>query len=609
MSIYDDLPVRVSLSGKVRTIEEDIYGVDVDNPSKIRPYELLVPLQDAVQNFVPGVYIPVTEKGQANGVPTLDATGKVPPAQLPANPGNFLPLSGGTMNGDINMDGNYIESAAFISTSSLSTSYISSPGSDIKIVRTLDMENHKIVDVAKGTSTKDVATIDNINDHDVSPFAHADIRNLITALQGAYVIIGNIPLNTSAITETALNSRILDITGRSTKLGDVLIDLNENEWYFNGTNWNNLGQAVIALASALNDGLMTKEQYTKLFDLYTKAQMDVMFATKEALANKAVDFSVVNDTKYPTTKAVTERLLNLPITELNNHTLREVFEGGNKYLTSLNASDYEPAIAGWAVLSNVGNELKITRDTVDTIYYGNKVTTAMTLTNGNQYYLATYMKSNVSTNVNISLRQSPTGIQDSNVDTGLVSSSYGIKSRITTITNYLNARILQFQIVSSNTGIEIFHNAIKVIDQTSLGISTLTVQQMDYWLSVYQALLVSDTNAIFNLIAQNKSAIDTKANITQEAWITPTLINGFSSYSNNTMQYMKDSIGFVHIEGTLTGGTPGLPAFTLPIGYRPKGRIIVRTLDNAYAEKDITINELSGLVTGFGYLIISFKAV
>ena len=105
MSIYDNLPVNVSTSGKIRKIEEDIYGVDPLNPALIRSYELGTPLQDVVAGYAPGVYIPLTEKGAAGGVATLDATGKVPAAQLPANPGNFLPISGGTMEGNINVDG------------------------------------------------------------------------------------------------------------------------------------------------------------------------------------------------------------------------------------------------------------------------------------------------------------------------------------------------------------------------------------------------------------------------------------------------------------------------------------------------------------------------
>ena len=53
--------------------------------------------------------------------------------------------------------------------------------------------------------------------------------------------------------------------------------------------------------------------------------------TKEALTNKATDFSTVNDTKYPTTKAVSDQLalkadktyvdLNYPLKELPNGVL------------------------------------------------------------------------------------------------------------------------------------------------------------------------------------------------------------------------------------------------------------------------------------------------
>ena len=234
MSIYDDLPGRVSLSGKVRTIEEDIYGVDVDNPSKIRPYELIVPLQDALQNFVPGVYIPVSEKGQANGVPTLDASGKVPAAQIPVNPGNFLPLDGGQMSGNIDLDTNEIYGALSIDSYTLDASQlfinrIDSFDEDIKVNKPFDMENNKIVDVRKGTSTKDVATIENITDHDTSPYSHADIRNLITAIQGTYVYVGKIGLDTDDVNDTALNNTVFAILARTPLNGDVLVDNNNGE--------------------------------------------------------------------------------------------------------------------------------------------------------------------------------------------------------------------------------------------------------------------------------------------------------------------------------------------------------------------------------------------
>ena len=52
------------------------------------------------------VFIPLSQKGQPGGVASLDETGKVPESQLPGF--DFLPLTGGTMKGPINMNGKTI---------------------------------------------------------------------------------------------------------------------------------------------------------------------------------------------------------------------------------------------------------------------------------------------------------------------------------------------------------------------------------------------------------------------------------------------------------------------------------------------------------------------
>lgn len=62
-----------------------------------------------------------------------------------------------------------------------------------------------------------------------------------------------------------------------------------------------------------------------------------------------------------------------------------------------------------------------------------------------------------------------------------------------------------------------------------------------------------------------------KANKVQEAWITPTLINGWTQKEGfMPIGYMKDQFGFVHIKGLLNavGATNGV-IFTLPATYRP----------------------------------------
>ena len=68
-----------------------------------------------------------------------------------------------------------------------------------------------------------------------------------------------------------------------------------------------------------------------------------------------------------------------------------------------------------------------------------------------------------------------------------------------------------------------------------------------------------------------KSLENNKANREQEAWITPTLENGWIPFAlpvYNTFQYMKDEMGFVHIRGLIREGIAGV-IYTLPKGYRP----------------------------------------
>lgn len=61
-----------------------------------------------------------------------------------------------------------------------------------------------------------------------------------------------------------------------------------------------------------------------------------------------------------------------------------------------------------------------------------------------------------------------------------------------------------------------------------------------------------------------------KAGKTQEAWITPTLLNGWEAYDGvSAPQYIKDELGFVLFRGLLKTGVAGTNAFTIPVGYRP----------------------------------------
>ena len=138
-----------------------------------------------------------------------------------------------------------------------------------------------------------------------------------------------------------------------------------------------------------------------------------------------------------------------------------------------------------------------------------------------------------------------------------------------------------------------FFDDIRVYNLTLLGIDTLTVEQMDYWYGVYDAIKNGSTtygflNTLYDLFTS-------KANIAQETWITPTLTTATTTY----LKYRKDTLGTVIIEGNLTVTTAGTN-FTLPTGYRPLF---------AYVQGDLTFNTDGTVVsasTGLKYINVRF---
>ena len=83
-----------------------------------------------------------------------------------------------------------------------------------------------------------------------------------------------------------------------------------------------------------------------------------------------------------------------------------------------------------------------------------------------------------------------------------------------------------------------------------------------------------------------------KANKQQEAWITPTLLNGWENTAASTpISYYKDTLGVVHFRGSLKSGVNGTDAFILPVGYRPSSTIrsVGMTSDNTVGRYDINV--------------------
>lgn len=85
------------------------------------------------------------------------------------------------------------------------------------------------------------------------------------------------------------------------------------------------------------------------------------------------------------------------------------------------------------------------------------------------------------------------------------------------------------------------------------------------------SLTPDGTGTKFPTVDAVNAGLALKANKTQEARITPTLLNGWENYLNERypVSFMKDELGFVHIVGSITRGTTGTKILVLPVGYRP----------------------------------------
>jgi len=82
----------------------------------------------------------------------------------------------------------------------------------------------------------------------------ADHETKLMAMAGAYIYRGVI--SQTQPTQQQLTDRINVLLSRTPTLGDVLLDSNGVEWYFDGTNWLNMGQNIIGNAGTDVYGLV-----------------------------------------------------------------------------------------------------------------------------------------------------------------------------------------------------------------------------------------------------------------------------------------------------------------------------------------------------------------
>lgn len=120
-----------------------------------------------------------------------------------------------------------------------------------------------------------------------------------------------------------------------------------------------------------------------------------------------------------------------------------------------------------------------------------------------------------------------------------------------------------------------------------------------------------NTNAALQQIGQT---LPLKANVAQEAWIAPTLINGWNNSTDKNLQYLRDDFGFVHFKGSIKDGVSGTAPLSLPLGYRPKSfnTFMLAINSSNYGTLQITpggsVAVYTGVSTGLSFDGIIFRA-
>jgi len=122
--------------------------------------------------------------------------------------------------------------------------------------------------------------------------ADAALGIRIDALMGALVYIGRIPLNTNQIdlgngqiNHLALTNRIIEITGYPPLRGHVLVDYQDDDWYYDGELWRDLGPSTVSQATNSTLGIVKGSTGNLMVSVDSGGEMTVN-GLQSALDNK-----------------------------------------------------------------------------------------------------------------------------------------------------------------------------------------------------------------------------------------------------------------------------------------------------------------------------------
>lgn len=166
--------------------------------------------------------------------------------------------------------------------------------------------------------------------------------------------------------------------------------------------------------------------------------------------------------------------LDYPQAQLNNHTLREVFEDGNLIVNG----DFSDGLNGWIQENATGTIVNGILEQTATAQNGQYRRPFEVIANDVYFHIVRYKSDHTSV-----LIRNPFG---SNIATNGTSIWTLFSQKVSRATS--STFNVALQDVRTSGWTKQYLDYVLVINLTSLGIDTLTVSQMDYWYNIYTTL-------------------------------------------------------------------------------------------------------------------------
>lgn len=367
----------------------------------------------------------------------------------------------------------------------------------------------KVGDLVIGTDGF-IAKIISIGESIIEISNSLPVLNYMNAINVAFNGFGTEYLTTDANVQAAL-----------ARLDNVLLSTNDDAsaHYVNKSNPHEVTKAQVGLGNVDNTSDANKPvsiaqaAADAAIVNYADEQLDL----KENLANKVTNFDTIDDIKYPTTKAITKRTFDKELLtfSLPNRVADYIkFENGKYY--------YVQRVKKYVLQSS----------DITTIENLNGTQLAYTSTNFLVGLGGTYHKTRGNAFIKAKLRCDYVDVAVGFENQYYISSTYRLG-----FVNTLGTFATLAQAQAAFVGTVVYYQLTTPIETEIDDIKT--------------------ANWLYNLV-------------TQEAWITPTLVNSWVNFGSGTdnASYMKDTLGFVHLKGRVKSGTIGATIFTMPVGYR-----------------------------------------